>query len=136
MEILINKSKTISSIQKEFQKRFPFLKIEFYKKGHTQSEGSPKKNMLNNKLTIGDVQKNNLSGTIKIQGLMTVAELESAFSEIYRLPVQVFRKSGKVWLQTTTTDNWTLAEQNQKAMEKYEPVGDHIVDSMDRQELE
>lgn len=136
MEIRIDKSKTISSIQNEFQKRFPFLKIEFYKKAHSQGKGSPKKNTLNNELTIGDVQKNNLSGTIKINGLMKVAELESAFTETYGLPVQVFRKSGKVWLQTTTTDNWTLAEQNQKAMEKHETLGEHIVDSMDRQELE
>jgi hypothetical protein len=26
--------------------------------------------------------------------------------------VQVFRKSGKVWLETTVTDGWTLEEQN------------------------
>ena len=43
---------------------------------------------------------------------MTVTELERQFRELYGLHVLVFRKSGKVWLETTVTDGWTLAEQN------------------------
>lgn len=136
MDLEIDKSKKIISIQKEFQKRFPFLKIEFYKKAHSKGEGSAKENSLKSDLTIAEAQKKNASGTIKIHGLLTVADLESAFAEIFGLAVQVFRKSGMVWLQTTTTDDWTLAEQNQKAMEKYEPFEENKIDSMDRQELE
>ena len=48
---------------------------------------------------------------------MKVAELENDFSGQFGLQVQVFRKSGEVWLQTTKTDNWTLIEQNQAALE-------------------
>jgi hypothetical protein len=136
MEIVIDKNKKIVSIQQEFQKRFPFLKIEFYKTVHSQGEGSPKENTLSSGLTIGEVQKKDASGTIKIQGLMTVAELEKAFTETFGLAVQVFRKSGNIWLQTTVTDNWTLAEQNQKAMEKHDTLTENTIDPMDRQELE
>ena len=135
MEILIDKSKTISSIQKEFQKRFPFLKIEFYRTQHSEGEGSHVENTLSPELTIGEAQKKKAGGALTIHGLMTVAELESAFAEAFGLAVQVFRKSGTVWLQTTVTDNWTLAEQNQKAMEKHDAVSEKI-DPMDRQELE
>lgn len=103
MEILIEKDKKLSAIQDEFQNRFPFLKIEFYKKAHSQGEGSARENTLNTELTIDAVNKKNASGIIKIQGLMSVAELESAFAETYGLSVQVFHKSGKVWLQTTAT---------------------------------
>lgn len=67
---------------------------------------------------------------------MKVSELESVFTETFGLSVQVFRKLGNVWLQTTTTDNWTLAEQNQKASEKEGAPEENIIDSMDRQELE
>ncbi len=138
MELLINQSKKLNSIQKEFQKRFPFLKIEFYKQAHSQGKGSPKKNTLDNQQTIADVQKNNLSGTIKLSGLTKVEELETAFAKTFGLSVQVFRKSGNVWLQTTDTDNWTLAEQNQKAMEMEKPNASYknIIDAGDRQELE
>ncbi|MBI2271418.1 MAG: hypothetical protein HYU69_13830 [Bacteroidetes bacterium] len=136
MEIIIDKSKKINTIQKEFQKRFPFLKIEFYKQAHSQGEGSSKKNTLNNELTIGEVQKKHTSGTVKITGLMKVSELESAFTKTFGLSVQVFRKSGNVWLQTTITDNWTLAEQNQRASEKVATAEENIISSMDRQELE
>ncbi len=121
MEITITKDKTLKEIQKEFAKRFPFLKIEFYKQAHQEGKGSLKKNTLNNKLAIKQVQKNDSTGTIKIHGLLKVSELEKAFSKTFGLPVQVFRKSGKVWLQTTATDNLTLAEQNQMAKEKEVP---------------
>lgn len=136
MEIHINKTKTINSIQEEFQKHFPYLKIEFYNHAHSQGEGSLKKNTLNSNLTIEAVQKHELSDTIKINGLTKVGDLESTFAKNFGLSVQVFRKSGKLWLQTTTTDNWTLAEQNQIAAEKYDTNEEPMPDHMDRQELE
>lgn len=135
MEVSIDKNKKISTIQHEFQKRFPYLKIEFYKVPHKPNEGSLKENMLDSDLTIGEVHKDDSSGIININGLMTVAELEAAFKDVYGLFVQVFRKSGTVWLQTIRTDNWTLAEQNHKASEKHEIV-DKIIDAKDRMELE
>lgn len=136
MEILIDKSKKLSEIQNEFQKRFPYLKIEFYKTAHAEGEGSPKQGTLNTDLTIEQVLNKDVEGTIKIQGLMTVAELESTFKETYGLSTQVFRKSGSIWLQTSATDHWTLTEQNHKAMERLEVKEEVIVDAKDRMELE
>jgi hypothetical protein len=51
---------------------------------------------------------------LALDGEMRVADLESGFLSIYGLVVQVLRKSGKVWLETTLTDNWTLNEQNKQ----------------------
>ena len=45
---------------------------------------------------------------------MTVIDLEKKFREVFGLGIQVFRKSGKAWLETTLTDNWTLEEQNRQ----------------------
>ena len=69
---------------------------------------------------------------------MKVAELENAFAKSFGFAVQVFRKSGNVWLQTTATDDWTLEEQNLKAteIEKQTALEKNIIDANDRQELE
>jgi hypothetical protein len=137
MEIQIDKTKTIQSIQEEFQKYFPFLKIEFYKQDHSQGEGSSQKDTLSSNLTIEEVlKKHEISNTITVNELMEVGELEHAFATKFGLSVQVFRKSSNLWLQTTTTDNWTLAKQNEVAMEKTEASKDPLPDPMDRQELE
>jgi hypothetical protein len=43
--------------------------------------------------------------------------LEKVFQDNLGLYVQVFRKSGKVWLETTATDNWSLFKQNEEGQE-------------------
>ena len=40
--------------------------------------------------------------------------LESEFEKL-GINIQLFRKSGNVWLQTTTTDHWSIAQQNKEA---------------------
>ena len=42
------------------------------------------------------------------------AELEEIFETNFGLHVQIFRKSGKIWLETSTTDGWTLNQQNEE----------------------
>jgi hypothetical protein len=64
--------------------------------------------------TLGECRTIHDSGTLTITPQMTVANLEQGFADVYGLSVQVFRKSGKVWLETTVTDNWTLEEQNRQ----------------------
>jgi len=136
MEIHINQTKTLKSIQEEFESSFPYLKMEFYNDAHSEREGSHKRNALDSNLTIGAVQKHEFLGTIRIDELTKVSEVENIFAKNLGLSAQVFRKSGNLWLQTTTTDNWTLAEQNQIAAEKYEANEESMPDPMDRQELE
>ena len=45
---------------------------------------------------------------------MTVANMQQSFSDVYGLEIQVFRKSGKAWLESTIPDGWTLEEQNRQ----------------------
>lgn len=117
MEIIINKNEKLKDIQQQFQEHYPFLKIEFYKKAHEEGEGSKPKTQLDSNLTIGEVQQVSKEGLLHIRAATKVAELESDMAEQFGLQVQVFRKSGNAWLQTTKTDDWTLAEQNQTAAE-------------------
>jgi hypothetical protein len=112
--MLINDDKTLEGIQAEFKAKFPFLKIEFYSGKHESGEGSPAMHQLDPSLTIGEARIKKAEGDFNIDPNMKVSELEGRFADKYGLNVQVFRKSGEIWLQTTATDSWTLADQNRK----------------------
>lgn len=113
MTIKIDSHKQIATIQDEFNAIFPYLKLEFFSIPHKTGTGSAKKFIIPNTRNIGEF--NNFQSSKKniiITPQMTVKDLEENFHSLYGLSVQVFRKSGKVWLETTVTDNWTLEEQN------------------------
>lgn len=114
MHILIDDERKISSIKREFNNLFPYLKLEFFNKLHRTGGSSAKKQIKESSATIGECRKKHNEGTLIITPLMTVADLEQAFGQLYGLSVQVFRKSGKVWLETTVTDNWSLDLQNKQ----------------------
>lgn len=114
MKITINDNRKIFAIQEAFTNAYPFLKLEFFAKPHKPGGASSKKFIKHPTKTLGDCRTIHKAGTITITENTTVGELEQRFSEVYGLGVQVFRKSGKVWLETTVTDNWTLDRQNKE----------------------
>lgn len=122
MELVINETKTVGEIQKAFNKRFPYLKISFFKKPHAAGEASPLSEMHHVDELIKDIRHKDKNGIISIDGDMQVNQLEMLFQEVFGLSVQIFRKSGENWLQTTTTDSWTLNQQNIKGKEMSAPV--------------
>ena len=115
MQLTINDKVTISDIQKGFEEMFPFLRIQFFKTPHKAFEGSPKKEILPVTTKLKEVKHQN--GVMVISENITVSELEEFFKNIFNLNVQVFRKSGNSWLETTLTDSWTLKKQNQEGKE-------------------
>ncbi len=112
--MIITDHKKIKDIQVEFNQLFPHLKLEFYAHGHQPGGGSPVQEQLEQSKTIGEVRRVHNEGDFSVTETMKVRELEQLFQKKYGLNVQVFRKSGNIWIQTTSTDNWTLAEQNRK----------------------
>ena len=119
--MFISDDKRLIDIQGEFNAKFPNLKIVFYSKHHEEGKGSPKQTMLDSELTVGEVRTIHNMGDLSINGHLKVATLESNFYEKYGLNVQVWRKSGSSWLQTTTTDSWTLTEQNNRGQSSNDP---------------
>lgn len=117
MNITINDHRKIFAIQEDFNKLFPYLKLEFFSKPHTKGGATSIKLIKYNSQTLGECRTIHNNGEISIIPAMSVAELEQHFGDIYGLGVQVFRKSGKTWLETTVTDNWTLEEQNKQGEE-------------------
>ncbi|MCB0430795.1 MAG: hypothetical protein H6585_09245 [Flavobacteriales bacterium] len=117
MDLHINDDKTLDDVAAEFADAFPFLRLSFYSEPHENRGGSLDKYALGGHLKIGAVRTSVNNGDLHIHGNMHVSTLENAFRVTYGLYVQVFRKSGDVWLQTTATDEWSLSKQNAVAME-------------------
>jgi hypothetical protein len=112
MLLKIAPNRLISDIQKEFNNAFPFLKLEFFNnKSFSRSDFSAKQ-LIPATRKVGDSHTAITDGDIEIKEEMKVIELEKFFKDKFGLAVQVFRKSGAVWLETTMTDNWTLQQQN------------------------
>jgi hypothetical protein len=117
MQLRIAPTRLISEVQDEFNKAFPFLKLEFFQnKSAKQNIGETGIRMAHNR-RVGDCQATIKDGEIEITNGLTVRELEKKFKNEFSLNVQVFRRSGTLWLQTTMTDGWTLEKQNEHGME-------------------
>lgn len=112
MKILINDHRKIFAIQEEFNSVFPYLKIEFFSKSHTSSGPASLKLIKNASKTLGECRTIHTKGKLTIIPTMTVADLEKAFKDVYGISIQILRKSGKGWLETSVTDGWELKEQN------------------------
>jgi len=112
MEIIINDSKYISEIQEEFQKSFPYLKIEFFK--HKQDTGSSlaKPRPISGKMTLGMIRNSHDEAVLNIAGSRSVAEVERDFQDKFGLCAEILRKSGRMWIETTLTHHWSLLRQN------------------------
>jgi hypothetical protein len=116
MKIIIEETKSLGQIQNEFNHSFPFLRLEFLPKNHKSGSGSGSKAGKDRNSILKDYRKLK-SGQIEMDDDMTVGELEKQFNNLYGLNAQVFRRSGKLWLETTATDNWTLSYQNEQGKE-------------------
>lgn len=117
MNLHIAPNRLISDIQNEFNTVFPFLKIEFFNNKSLFRADFSSKQIIPSIRKIGDSQLSITDGIIEIDQEMKVSELEKLFRTQFNLAVQVFRKSGNLWLETTMTDNWTLQQQNNHGRE-------------------
>ena len=112
--MLITDNRTLKQLKEEFAQKFPFLKIEFYKGKHEDGQASHIKEQLDDRQPIGQVRTTHAEGDFHINGRLKVSTFEKRIWDQYGLNVQVFRRSGNLWLQTTATDHWSLTEQNGK----------------------
>lgn len=117
MQLHIKSDRYIWELQKDFNLEFPYLKLEFFSRPHSANQPSPAKKIISAQHRISELAKKPLSDILPISESMSVANLESAFLNQYGLSVQVFRKSGNIWLETTMTDSWSLKQQNDHGKE-------------------
>lgn len=112
MKIEINSNTTIMDIKKQFHSYFEYLKIEFFSKKHGYQESSAKKNIYEAQTPLKSISTKIKDAKIEFDEDTTVKDFEKKFYEDFDLNVQVFRKSGQVYIETSLTDDWTLNQQN------------------------
>lgn len=113
MKIPIDNTKSIREIQETFSGEFPYLKLEF-SPAVRPSVPTAAATKTANRL-VGEFRSMHNYGEMDVSPQMTVTELELLFRNDFGLIIRVFRKSGKIWLETGFTNNWTLEKQNAEA---------------------
>ena len=114
MNRLAENKTLIKEVQREFNSFYPFLKIEFFENVNTDTKPYRTAKQIDINRPLNKVSKFPGTGRININGDRTAGQLENDFLEKYGLVVQVFRKSGNIWIETILTDNWTLDKQNKE----------------------
>lgn len=123
MKIHVDDTRLISEIQEEFNSKFPFLKIEFFKKPHSAGQASPLSEMLAADSSLAKWRTVHNAGDIEITPETSVETVEAEFQNKFGLSAQIFRKSGAVWLETSATDGWKLKDQNEQGAFMEQEVG-------------
>lgn len=117
MVLTINDNHKLSEVKDEFNAVFPYLKLEFFKHKHDVKKSNHKDDMLSADLTFKKVRKKHTEGMIVVRENMSVANLEQLFQDVFGISAQVFRKSGRSWIETSVTDDWSLKRQNEEGRE-------------------
>ena len=117
MKLHISSDVTIGQLQDEFMACFPNLKLVFFSKPHGAYKGSPAKFIITDRETLLSAVSSKVpaSAELHMELEMPVWQLERLFENEYGLHLQVFRRSGNTWLETSVTDDLTLEEQEAKA---------------------
>lgn len=106
----------IIDVQERFRVLFPLLQLRFYRISHQPGDSSSQRDeIVDRSLTLTAFNPNFTAGKIPLDADTTAGQLETNFASMFGLYVQVFRKAGKHWIQTTNTDEWPLSRQQDVA---------------------
>jgi hypothetical protein len=113
MSIIITKDKKIREVQQDFNSFFPYLQVEFFIINEKNSAAKDRVCIFDRNKKIGEFSQN-LDAAVNfiITPGHKLTDLEKELQEKFGLSVQIFRKSGRVWLDTVNTNSWTLEQQN------------------------
>ena len=110
----IDKKTKIKDLQKLFSDAYPYLKIEFYNEPHGEKELSSIKDRISSRKIISELDNFKGRGSINITKDRTVADIEAEFYDKFGIALQVSRRMGDLWIETSLTDDRTLDMQNQQ----------------------
>lgn len=134
MQLPVLKNATLGDIQAAFHTAFPQLKLAFFSKTHQKNKGNNAKFLISDhKSLIGNLPGFRAEALLSIELHQRTWEVEKMIEDETGLHVQIFRKSGNLWLETSKSDDFTLAEQIERALQE-EQYEQPIVDPMDYRE--
>ncbi|HET7115403.1 MAG TPA: hypothetical protein VFI29_02875 [Hanamia sp.] len=113
MKLQIEAGTKIKELQKKISKTYPYLKVEFYKQPYSEMKVSEKKDRMLPDEIISEQSDSFEAEKFDINRNRTVGAVEKEFYEKFGIAMQVSRRSGNIWIETSKTDNRTLKAQNQ-----------------------
>jgi hypothetical protein len=121
MKLSIKDDLKLAALQAEFHNYFQYLKIEFLKRSHKIGEVTAKNLVYDKNKHVRDCRILHVNEDYFFTEKTTVSDFENTLLKVYGLSIQIFRKSGNVWLETSATDSWTLRQQNDEGAELSAP---------------
>lgn len=110
MLLKIEENMTIDQINADLHTKFPHIKLVFFKPLNSDNIDEAKERVTELYKPLKNIYKGLRNAHINVNGNLQARSLELKINEITGARVQIFRRSGKLWLETLTTDNKTLAE--------------------------
>ena len=130
----LNAQMKISDVNKIFQSSYPYLKLEFFQHKHEPLKGSLGSDAFGHDTNLSELT-DHLPASIDISSERQVMDIEKEFQEKLGISAQVFRQSNLIWIETSKTDTWTLAKQNDLGRELHpsnrvaKPLDERLEDS-------
>ncbi|ANH80834.1 hypothetical protein A8C56_07430 [Niabella ginsenosidivorans] len=117
MEINFGGQSSVKDVQEIFHGQYPYLKLELYRYPHSRGMASAIGGKIDASVLLKALSP--LKGLVSFNTdpSQTVAGFEAEFFRKTGIGAQVVRRSGKLWLQTTDTDDLTLQQQNETGRE-------------------
>jgi hypothetical protein len=112
MNISIKPNHSLNFIKSEFEKRYPFLKLEFFTEFSDQVEDACFRKILSSNDVAGHICGYYHESFI-ITSKHTARDMEELFKENFCLEAQVFRKQKENWIETKRTDFLSLETLNE-----------------------
>lgn len=116
-EISVNGNKKIETLAKEFNKKFPYLRLGiFYSYAREQVKKGERITSIPGDKTLAQVRRADSGGNISISGNKRVGSLEKEFDTVFGLYCQVCytAKDGHRYYTSGTADTLTLSALNKK----------------------
>lgn len=114
MIIRIDAKLTIGELQRNFQRQFPFLKLEFFNQPYAWEYGNEDGINYHPSFKLGKIALTPFSKSLlNVQPWHTPAQLEEKLMLDFGLIAQVYRRFEDQWIQTDGSDDVSLSEQNE-----------------------
>ena len=114
-EISVNGNKKIGTLQKEFNKKFPYLRLGiYYSYARRQVAKGETITQIDGDKTLASVRRADTGGDISISGNKKIKSLEKEFDTVFGLYAQVCYTTaeGKRYYTSGSTDDMTLSAFN------------------------
>lgn len=118
-ELSVTGNKKIETLQKEFNKKFPYLTLGlFYSYARQQVAKGEKIHQIEGNKTLASVRRADSGGDISISGNKKIKSLEKEFDTVFGLYCQVCytTKEGNSYYTIGTSDEKTLSAFNEECM--------------------